>query len=403
MRDYRRYMGRWLSALLVLLLAACSSSGDDEQTESKPVLKIYVFAPDHPIVTRADNGDVDVTTDAEKKINSLHVWVFEHNNGNYVGHVSLSNVSMSETAGNEVMMELSDAFANTPNDSKPRVDVYVVANVTAANCGISLDATTTRDQLEAALIKQDYFGLSQLVTTVPTDGLPMSGVMKDKKITGSKPVYQVSEEGGELANVRLVRAVSKVRFVVSKSASNMDELTINSIKLNNGVMPNQEYLFLEGVYPTYRYRVNTTAGYVGETVLLSGIDGDLIKRNNSPASYSWDGVMSGQEYERLINTGVSQERLTDLGTIYLRESDIALSGTINYTISHKEHPEDENEEPTVINKAPSFTMNEAGDFSRNHTWIVYAYFVSSGDLIMGMVEVKNWTSSENTSQMVYNW
>lgn len=384
---------------------ACSSSGSDEsQSDGKPVLKIYVFAPDHPIVTRADNGDVDVTTDAEKKINSLHVWVFEHDNGKYVGHISLSNVLLSETAGNEVMMELDDAFANTPNAEKPRVDVYVVANVTAANCGISLDATTTRDDLDAALIKEDFFGVSNLIKTVPTDGLPMSGVMKNKKITGSKPVYQVSEEGGELANVRLVRAVSKVRFVVSKSTSNEDVLTINSIKINSGVMPNQEYLFLEGTYPTYKYHVKTTEGYVDEaTTLLSDIDGGDIKRNNSPASYSWDGVMSGQEYETLINTGVRQEKLTDLGTFYLRESDKALSGIIDYTILHKDNPEDENEEPTEINNSPSFTMSADGDFTRNHTWIVYAYFVSSGDLIMGMVEVKDWTSSENTSQYVHNW
>ena len=48
-------------------------------------------------------------------------------------------------------------------------------------------------------------------------------------------------------------------------------------------------------------------------------------------------------------------------------------------------------------------MKTDGDFSRNHTWIVYAYFVSSGDLIMGMVEVKDMTNSENASQSVYNW
>jgi hypothetical protein len=48
-------------------------------------------------------------------------------------------------------------------------------------------------------------------------------------------------------------------------------------------------------------------------------------------------------------------------------------------------------------------MKTAGDFSRNHTWIVYAYFVSSGDLVLGIVEVKDWGTSENTSQSVYNW
>lgn len=397
MRDFRRYIGQWLSALLVLLLTACSSGNDESQPDSQPVLKIYVFAPDHPIVTRADNGDVDAI-DVEKKINSLHVWVFEHENGNYIGHISLSNVSLSETAGNEVTMELSDAFANTPNTDKPHVDVYVVANATAANCGISLDATTTREDLDNALIKEDFFGVSNLIKTVPTDGLPMSGVMKDKKITGSKPVYQVSEDGGDLANVRLVRAVSKVRFVVSKSTSNEDELTINSITLDDGVIPNQEYLFLDGAYPNFKSHVKTAADYVmnaSSNPLVSDIDGDNIKRNDSPASYSWDGVMSGQEYENLINSGISLGRLSDLGTFYLRESDKVVKGKFNYTLKH------EDEEP--VTRESAFTMHDAGDFTRNHTWIVYAYFVSSGDLIMGMVEVKDWTSSENTSQNVYNW
>jgi hypothetical protein len=105
--------------------------------------------------------------------------------------------------------------------------------------------------------------------------------------------------------------------------------------------------------------------------------------------------MSGQEYENLINSGISLGRLSDLGTFYLRESDKVVKGKFNYTLKH------EDEEP--VTRESAFTMHDAGDFTRNHTWIVYAYFVSSGDLIMGMVEVKDWTSSENTSQNVYNW
>jgi hypothetical protein len=396
MRDSRRYIGRWLGALVtVLLLVACSkSSEDDGPQQEKPVLKIYVFAPDHPIVTRGDNGDVDASA-AEKKIHNLHVWVFEHDNGKYVGHISLSNVEFSETTGNEVTMELSDAFADA--ETKPNVDVYVAANVTAANCGITLSATTTRQQLEDALIKENYFGVSNLISTVPADGLPMSGVMKNKQIKGTSPVYQVVEESGTLANVRLVRAVSKIRFVFSKSTSNPDEVAVNSVTLNSDVFPNQEYLFLGGVYPDVKSHVNTAVGYVTETPLVSSVT--AIKSNESPASYSWDGKISGQEYETLIQTGIDLNKLSDLGTFYLRESDKALAGKIRYTINHRE----KNGDLTTTEKTPVFSMKEDGDFSRNHTWIVYAYFVSSGDLIVGIVEVKDWTNSEDHSQMVYNW
>ena len=405
MRDNRRYIGRWLSALMmVLLVVACSGSSDDDETQQdeKSKLKIYVFAPDHPIVTRADNGDVDATP-VEKKINSLHVWVFEHDNGKYVGYISLSNVDLSETTSNTVTMELDEDFATNP--SKPNVDVYVAANVTAANCGITLSATTTRDQLDAALIGQNFFGVSNLIKTVPVDGLPMSGVMKDKRITGSKPLFQVTEEGGELANVRLVRAVSKIRFVFSKSTSNQDELAVNSIKFNANVMPTQEYLFLDNAYElTQRWKVwgnEEPPTYEPETILVSSVNGADIEDCDSPASFKWDGVMSGQQYETKIQEGINAGDLTDLGTFYLRESDQKLTGAITYTLKHTEEQKNGTADPTV--NSPTFSMKTAGDFSRNHTWIVYAYFVSSGDLVMGIVEIKDWGSSENTSQSVFNW
>lgn len=381
--------------MLLLLLTGCSSDGEREKAQ----LKIYVFAPDRPIVTRADNGDVSAS-EAEKRIHSLHVWVFEHNTGNYVGHISLSNVTLSETAGSTVTMDLDDAFADA--QTKPNVDVYVAANVTSANCGVSLNAATTRAQLEAALIGQNYFGLSSPVKVVPTDGLPMTGVMKNKKITGSSPVFQVSEDGGGLANVRLVRAVSKIRFVFSKSTSNPDIVTVNSVKLNADVMPTSEYLFLDNAYElvtTPKWKVG--GEFETEKTLVSSVEGEDIATNASPASYSWDGVMTGQEYETLIQTGIDQGKLKDLGTFYLRESDQILKGTITYTLKHTEEQKNGTVAPTE--NSPTFSMKTAGDFSRNHTWIVYAYFVSSGDLVMGIVEVKDWATGENTSQSVYNW
>ena len=410
MSDNRRYTGRWLGGMLILLSlllqTACSGSSDEDLPE-KARLKIYIFAPDRPTVTRADNGDVNAS-DKEKEIKSLHVWVFVHkektdpnyyNGGDYIGHISLSNVMLSETSASEVTMELDDAFAN--QETKPNVDVYVAANVTASNCGVSFSASTTRKQLEDALIAQNYFGVSSLVKTVPADGLPMTGVMRNKKITGQRPTYQVSEESGGLANVRLVRAVSKIRFVFSKSTSNPDEVAVNSVKLNAGVMPTSEYLFLDNAYDLVTDKWKVGEQFEPEMTLVSSVNGEDIKMNDSPASYSWDGVMTGHEYESRIQTGIDQGKLTDLGTFYLRESNQILSGTITYTLKHTDEQKAGTADATVA--SPAFSMKTAGDFSRNHTWIVYAYFVSSGDLIMGIVEIKDWGNSEPTSQSVYNW
>lgn len=399
MRDDRRYDLRWLGGMLMLLLllTGCSKSSENENdepgTNGKPVLKVYVFPPDRPIVTRADVGDVNAS-EAENKINNLHVWVFRHSDGSLVGHISLNDVDFKANASNEVSMELSDAFA----EEKPNVDVYVAANVTSTNCGISLGATTTRSQLEAALIGENYFGVSNLVRTVPSEGLPMSGVMKNKKMGGTSPVFKVSEDDGGLANVRLIRAVSKVRFVFSKSTENTeDEVKINSItlgKMGEDVLPKEEYLFLADDYDlttTTKWHVGTD--YVAPTVLVSNVS--TINQSESPASYSWDGAMSGQQYETLIQTGIDEGKLSDLGTFYLRESDKKLKGTISYKIKHSDNSESTQE--------PGFSMLEEGHFSRNHTWIVYAYFVTSGDLKLNIVEVKDWYSPQDETGWVYNW
>lgn len=407
MRDERRYITRWLSGMLMLLLllfTACSKSsegGDEpEPDKKKPVLKVYVFAPDRPVVTRADGGDVDATAE-ENEIHSLHVWVFENHtkaedpkkedDGKFVGHVALTNVALSE-AGSEVSMDISDDFA----ENKPNVDVYVAANVTSSNSGLSLDAYTDRATLEGALIKSGYFGVSPLVTSVPGDGLPMSGVLKDQLVSGSSPVLRVGPVSGGLSNVRLVRAVSKIRFVFSKSSTNKDKdnLTVNSIKLDNGVLPNEEYLFLDDAYPSpSKLKVKTTEGtegYVAETELISNIAGTTIKENDGPAAYSYnEATMTSQDYEELINQGIKDNKLSELGRYYLRESDRKVTGTVTYTID------------TQV-RTVAFQTESAGDFSRNHTWIVYGYFVSSGNLSVSMVEIKNWMNID-TPQEVYNW
>lgn len=406
MIDEIRHIGQWLTALLmVVLFVGCGKSSDSEGGEEpgkKPVLKVYVFAPAHPVVTRAAD-DVDAS-EAENKIHSLHVWVFENHtregdlhpedDGKFVGHIVLNNVDLSE-AGSEVSIDISDEFVAR----KPNVDVYVAANVTESNCGISFSATTTRTQLEAAPIGQNYFGVSSLVKTVPSDGLPMSGVLKNQPVYGESPVFRVGDEVNGLANVKLVRAVSKVRFVFSKSSTNTDDLMVSSIVLDGGAgdnnlygLPNEEKLFLNGIYPEDQEEVNSSAGYdTGEASLVSGISGSTIATNNSPASYGYDGKMTAQEYENLINAGISStpSELTELGRFYFRESNKKVSGEINYSIGGTP-------------KKATFATPTANGFTRNHTWIVYGYFVSSGNLLLNMVEIKDWINIETLDE-VYNW
>ena len=91
--------------------------------------------------------------------------------------------------------------------------------------------------------------------------------------------------------------------------------------------------------------------------------------------------------------GPGEPDLTQIGAFYLRESDRKLEGTIAYTIVTEAGNKD---------KTASFAMATAGDFTRNHTWIVYGYFLGNGDLKLNVVDVKGWTEDLGNPK-VYNW
>ena len=181
------------------------------------------------------------------------------------------------------------------------------------------------------------------------------------------------------------------------SSTNNDDVAVNNIVLNGSVLPKEEYLFLDNDYKiaTQNYRIKGSE-YEALQTLVTIPAGTTIKKNDDPYSYSYDGNMTGQAYENLINDGVAQGKLSDLGTCYLRESDKALSGTINYSITPY-GTTTQNEKTST-----AYAMKNAGDFSRNHTWIVYGYFVTNGVLQLNVVELKDWVSSENPKE-IYNW
>ena len=83
----------------------------------------------------------------------------------------------------------------------------------------------------------------------------------------------------------------------------------------------------------------------------------------------------------------------ELQRYYLRESDKKLKGKIYYTIGNggEGWP-----------KSTEFEMVAEGDFTRNHTWIVYGYFTGKETLTISSIDVTNW-SLINTEHNVYNW
>ena len=383
----QRFIGGILMLLVLLTACGSSSTEDAPQTpqtpqtpQEKPVLKIYLFAPESPIVTRASTGSVDASQ-AERAIHTIDIWVFEHESPNdKVSYIHLDDVSFS--GQKEIAMELTDKFANLPK--KPNVDIYVAAN--KESCALTgLDENTTLAQLKETCIGSSSFGTTSLVNTVPTEGLPMSGLLENQVISGIPPVYTAMAQ-----NVKLVRAVSKVRFIFSMSNANPPTISNLSISLNANMIPKEEYLFLEGVYPTHKSRVKLTGenDYESEASLVTN-NNTVINQCDDPASYAYTSE-TGQAYEDKMNAGITANKLSDFGTFYFRESDKKLEGTISYTLG--------NSTP----KSKTFTMGAAGDFTRNHTWIVYGYFLGSGDLKLNVVDVKEWTSGSEDPK-VYNW
>ena len=162
--------------VLTVLFSACSSSdaaeGPKEATHQQPQLAIYVYAPEQASAkrnaaqTRANEGEVDAIID-EGTIDSLQIWIYEQETGNYVGYFSTKDVSaLNQGQGTIYQIPVTDAFAA----AKPYVNVYVMANVTSANCGIeTLNKETTRAALlEGAKITTGHFGLEQNTRTVLT-------------------------------------------------------------------------------------------------------------------------------------------------------------------------------------------------------------------------------------------
>ena len=364
------YFSLFISQLA--FLTACNSS-DGEDQQKPTMLTIYVFSPEQPIITRGDVGPVNAS-EAENKVNSLQLWVFD-TSGNKVGYLNTTETATLNTGqGTIYQIPVSDEFAQ----NKPNVDVYVLANATADNCGISptLDENTTCEALiEQAKITSDYFGLTSAspTTAVPDDGLPMAGILKNQPVIGDAPVLRIGNETN-IATVPLTRAVSKMRFFFANVATAL-KLKITGITLNGSLIPKEEYLFTQSKTLTYDAKA--------ASILASPIE---VAKKEDPAQYIYKG-QTAQEYENLM---VGAE-LSLAGPYYLRESGKILTGTITYTVEGMSEP-----------MSATFTMKEQGDFLRNHSWMVYAYYEGLSGMQVVTVDVTDWVAKSYNYE-VYNW
>ena len=407
-----------LVLLLALLLVACSG-GSDSMTEAPTppsdgpsVLNIYVYAPGQAVPTRGNTGQVDADPTAEDAIHTLQIWVYTTEaTPKLVTYFKTNAFQQTPTENDTYKFELpiDDDFASSNN--RPTVDVYVLANVTTNNCGLNFDEHTTKSTLETAVLEGNYFGVTTPVTAVPFEGLPMSGVLREQTVSNSKPVLTLGTSEN-MAKVKLARAVSKARFVFSCS-TDFDGLKITSVTFVDNMIPTQEYLFLDQDYTVdgNYFKIGNTFNNVVTPSLFS-IDETTICAD--PAHYAWDRLVNdkpdctAQDYEDLIADGLtvhegeSTPRLTER-RLYLRESDKQLSGTIKYRIKEKgEAAYGDEQSITFQMVGPENPEAWQPYFSRNHTWIVYAYLAWAKMRIVD-VHFKDWETTQPSNHSLHNW
>lgn len=369
--------------LSAMFLMACNNEDDIPAEEC--YLEVYVYAPGRPIVTRGDVGETP-SEEAERKVNTLQIWVYRHGDGRLVSYKDTTATYLNEAAGQEkFMMKVDRTFARSPEN----VDVYVVAN--AKSCGLSsLDESTTRAQLDAAQISGNYFGTKVLTQSVSDDGLPMSAVLRNQPVAGHFPTLRIGSVS-EIATMALTRAVSKMRFVICRvneeSTADKRLERIDDISLDAGQIPDASYVIPREDHSGYAYS--------HEAISFGGVAKEDIPEVGNPLIYVYE-TQKAQEYEGLINAAVKARNLKQIGLTYFRESPKQISGTIKYT-----HTKGGTHQETV-----DFSISTPGDFLRNHTWIVYIYFMDSTVHVLTITDigVKDWViDPEEEDVTFHNW
>ena len=378
MKHSYKHIRWWIGGMLLLLLTACS--GDDATApvtaDAATLLDIGVQTPGLSVVTRA--GNIEAIDDNENKINSLQIWVFETGTNTLVSY--LEPTDYPTTTDKVYQTNVTSNYAN--KNPRPNVDVYVIANATSI--GLNLTNNSTRTQLEEAVIGDSYFSPQKEIQE--TTGLPMSGVLRNKILKGqtNKPVLRITDYDN-MEKVSLTRVVSKVRFVFCKPSG--VDLHIQGIAIDKNMIPTEEYVFLG----TDGRMFHVGSSYNTDAISLLSESINDVCACSDPSKYFYTS-QDAQEYEDLINSGVSAAtpELTPAGPFYFRESDKKVSGTITYNIG------------LGASSTATFSMQASGDFSRNHSWIVYAYYEGLSGMQTNVVDVTSWNESD-TSHKVYNW
>ncbi len=364
----------WIVLSALMLAGACSRL--DEQ---KAALNIYVRLPEDA-ATKASYTDWSTLFSRETRINDLKIWVFLNEStdaslpaGLLLGYLEPKQLNVVSGSVQKFTVLLDKEVASKIK----KVDVYVLANNGSFQIA-AIGRDTPSTDLDAIVLTDNQFGVA--VNGTPTNtgvidyqGLPYTAVGKALTLSRSGSNLSLGNE-----TLQLVRAVSKVQFVFSQIMLSTGEkpvpFSINSLELNSGQIPEQEYLFNDSAN---KYKIGNE--YVPRTLTFPGLPSkDDIVGNTNPSSYVFDSLNeTPQEYQARIYEALVNNTLTGYAPCYLRESDKALTGKINYTLG------------TFAPKTLDFSMNPNEKFTRNSSWVLY-FYINNNSLSLSVAYLP-WT------------
>lgn len=353
--------------LLTGYLTACQHK-DNIDTE-EPVIGITIDFPAYDYSpTKGDVGQLPAST-LENTLHSLMVWVFRSDDKSLVASRRLNEEDFPVGGGiRRYSLPVSEEFVS----EKPDVDIFILAN--AASINAQLDENSSWTELNTAYFRDNEtapyygFGLSHPVHAVDAGlGLPMSGCGKNLKIEGEDPVLKVR-------TVKINRAVSRLQFVFCKTRTEGDEEEQDNVSIQRVVLIGRQIPLKEYVFTTQktgivlREELTLEENYDPLSYIIPGPS--VIADNDTPENL----IYVNQDplvYDKLLSDAIANNTLTDMGYTYLRETDKRLTGYIDYTVNG-------------VQRTREFNMASLGDFSRNHTWTVFGYFLGGRNLQLAL-------------------
>ena len=394
-----KHMIRIAGILLLLATAGCVTLLDESQKPHFVELAIEIEVPGAGEATKANVAP----TEEEAAVHDVQVWAFSHHPatstvGDSETTITQGSMTFSETATTglyEITLLISDADVK----NHPKLDFYVLVN--GASLGVTIPDDVTRGQLKELKFGKtadqvDTFGPQALTSVVPATGLPFTcfynngGEGFDISFLLDKSLSKQEIAEKYIPTLHLSRAVSRLRFLFSRSSA-LTHVAVTNVTVQE--FPTLTYVFpretgsgiaLPGATPTYENLTlagTTEAPYLNTADIVASTNPLRFRRISTVVSKGQvksPSQMDEAEYENFLLKELKDGNLTQR-VFYLRETNQPLQGTITFSFAGTE------------GHTASFSMDATGNFPRNQTCTVYAYFV--GEVMRFQVLDSEWTTA----------